>query len=182
MSSTVGCYLKTPQCYHFDGRAVNQSLKQYFIGRLLPATLGVTLSESKSILKGGTLVPAQMDEYIDQERYCSGCGRLLPSKGHHANIILSSFGKLVASSPRFCACTCPPRATKSVSPSTALLNERMTSDLRYLAVHWLREVLLFDSETGTPVAEVQEQLAVKDEGDDAGWSVDTDALVVFNIG
>lgn len=146
-------------------------------GKLLPETLGLTLSESKSILRRiqGTLVPAQVDEYIEQERHCPDCGRVLPHKGQHEIVIRSLFGKLTVSSPRFYTCTCRPRETKSVSPVTTLLNERMTPELRYLAVkaaalesydlavHWLGEVLPLEGEIGATavrrqVAEVAEKL------------------------
>ncbi len=124
-------------------------------GDLQPETLGLTLGEAKAMLAGvqQILVPQQVAEYVAQQRCCPDCGRARATKGHHAIVIRSLFGRLQVSSPRFYACPCQPRASASVSPVATLLPERTTPELRYLAVKaaalesyeravdWLAEVL-----------------------------------------
>ena len=160
-----------------DGSEVVEEITCVKRGELLPATLGLTLSEGKAILRGlqGVLVPAQVEEYIAQEHCCLDCGRSLTCKGHHEITVRSLFGKLTIASPRIYTCTCQPRETKSVSPVASLLNERMTPELRYLTVkaaalesyelaaHWLEEVLPLEGEINDTtvcrqVAEIAEKL------------------------
>ncbi len=126
-------------------------------------TLGLTLAEAKGLLADvqQVLVPQQVAEYVAHQRYCPDCGRARATKGQHAIVIRSLFGRLQVPSPRFYACPCQPRAMASVSPVAALLPERTTPELRYLAVKaaalasygravgWLEEVLPLGGQLST---------------------------------
>jgi len=132
-------------------------------GALQPETLGLTLAEAKEMLAGvqKALVPQQIAEYTAHQRCCPDCGRTRATKGHHAIVIRSLFGRLPVASPRFYACPCQPHTTASVSPVAALLPERTTPELRYLtvkaaalasyerAVDWLAEVLPIGGQLST---------------------------------
>jgi len=132
-------------------------------GALQPETLGLTLAEAKELLAGmqQVLVPQQVAEYVAHQRDCPDCGRTRATKGHHAIVIRSLFGRLHVSSPRFYTCPCQPHTTASVSPVAARLPERTTPELRYLAVKaaalesyeravdWLEEVLPIGGQLST---------------------------------
>ena len=132
-------------------------------GALQPETLGLTLAEAKEVLAGvqQVLVPQQVAEYVAHQRCCPNCGRTRATKGHHTIVIRSLFGRLQVASPRFYACSCQPHATASISPVAALLPERTTPELRYLAVKtaalasyeyavdWLEEVLPLGGQLST---------------------------------
>lgn len=148
-------------------------------GALQPETLGLMLAEAKEVLAGlqRVLVPQQVAGYVAQQRYCPDCGRSRATKGHHTLVVRSLFGRLRVASPRFYACPCQPRASASVSPVAALLPERTTPELRYLAVKaaalasyghavdWLEEVLPLGGELSTTALRRQ-VTAVADRLDD----------------
>src|SRR5919199_4112377 len=130
---------------------------------LQPATLGLTLSEAKEVLRGvqQVLVPRQVTEYGEQQRCCPDCGTVRSRKGNHEVVIRSLFGRLRVCSPRYYTCRCQPRETKSVSPLAELMAERITPELQYLetkaaalesyerAVGWLEEVLPLEGQITT---------------------------------
>jgi hypothetical protein len=130
---------------------------------LQPATLGLTLSEAKDVLRGvqQALVPRQVAEYVEQQRCCPDCGKVRSRKGHHELVIRSLFGRLRVCSLRYYTCRCQPRETKSVSPLADLLSKRITPELQYLetkaaalesyerAVGWLEEVLPLEGQITT---------------------------------
>ncbi len=64
---------------------------------LTPATLGLTLSESKQLLAAlqETLVARQVDAYNAQQQQCVHCGAALAHKGKQAIIMRTLFGKVI---------------------------------------------------------------------------------------
>ena len=125
---------------------------------LTPASLGVSIADSKAILQGiqEVVVEWQMHAYLDSQRSCLDCGKLRHSKGSHHTVFRTVFGDLPVESPRFTHCPCQPHATESFSPLAELLPERTTPELLYLETKWaslssygtsvklLQDVLPFD--------------------------------------
>ena len=125
---------------------------------LTPASLGVSIAESKTILQGmqEVVVEWQMHTYLDSQRHCRQCGRLRHRKGTHHTVFRTVFGAVPVASPRFTHCPCQAHATESFSPLAALLPERTTPELLYLETKWaalasygtsvklLQDVLPFD--------------------------------------
>jgi hypothetical protein len=107
--------------------------------RLVPDTLGLTLTEAKTVLAQlqDTLVKQQVATFVAQQQICPHCGARRPRKGHHPIVVRSLFGRLTLSSPRLYTCACQADDTRrSSSPLAALLHERTTPELRYLETKW----------------------------------------------
>ena len=98
---------------------------------LTPASLGLSIADSKAILQGiqEVVVEWQMNAYLDQQRYCPECGKLRHSKGSHHTVFRTVFGDLPVESPRFTHCPCQAHETESFSPLAELLPERTTPEL-----------------------------------------------------
>jgi hypothetical protein len=98
---------------------------------LTPASLGVSMAESKTILRGiqEVVVEWQMTAYLVQQRSCPQCGRLRHSTGAHHTVFRTVFGDLSVASPRFTPCPCQAHETGSCSPLAELLPERTTPAL-----------------------------------------------------
>ena len=125
---------------------------------LTPASLGLSIADSKAILQGmqEVVVEWQMRAYLDSQRHCPQCGKLRHSKGVHHTVFHTVFGDLPVDSPRFTHCPCQAHATESFSPLAELLPERTTPELLYLETKWaslssygtsvklLQDVLPFD--------------------------------------
>jgi hypothetical protein len=125
---------------------------------LTPASLGVSIAESKTILQGiqEVVVEWQMRAYLASQRHCPQCGKLRHSKGVHHTVFRTVFGALPVASPRFTHCPCQTHEAESFSPLAALLPERTTPELLYLETKWaslasygtsvklLQDVLPFD--------------------------------------
>lgn len=107
-------------------------------GDLLPEMMGLTLAEGKELLANmqAVMVRHQAEEYVDQQRYCSDCGKQYGKNGEHEIVWRSLFGKLRLHSPRFYTCRCRPRETKSFSPLAVLLPDRTAPELLYLQTKW----------------------------------------------
>src|SRR5713101_1325860 len=125
---------------------------------LTPASLGLSIADSKAILQGmqEVVVEWQMRAYLDSQRHCPQCGKLRHSKGVHHTVFRTVFGDLPVDSPRFTHCPCQAHETESFSPLAELLPERTTPELLYLETKWaslssygmsvklLQDVLPFD--------------------------------------
>ncbi|HZI74541.1 MAG TPA: ISKra4 family transposase, partial [Gemmatimonadales bacterium] len=99
-----------------------------------PDTLGLSLTEARSILAGleQALVEQQTAELLAQAQRCARCGRARACKGHHLIVFRTPFGKLTLDSPRLYRCPCESEAQKSFSPLAELLCERTSPELLYL--------------------------------------------------
>jgi hypothetical protein len=125
---------------------------------LSPATLGLTLAESKEILHTlqVQLVERQVKEYQEQHRSCPDCQQPRRVKEHRCIVYKTLFGKLALKNDRLFHCECQPHQTQSFSPLSDLLPERTAPELLYveskfaslrsygLSVKLLAEVLPID--------------------------------------
>jgi hypothetical protein len=103
-------------------------------GSLRPDTLGLSLTEARSILAGleQSLVERQAAEFIAQEQRCPRCGRDRTCKGHHRIVFRTPFGKLKLDSPQRYRCPCESQGPKSFSPLADRMPERTSPELAYL--------------------------------------------------
>lgn len=141
-----------------DGAESIQEVACVERAELTPASLGLSIADSKAILQGiqEVVVEWQMHAYLAQQRHCPACGQLRHSKGVHHTVFRTVFGDLPVESPRFTHCPCQAHATESFSPLAELLPERTTPELLYLETKWaslssygtsvklLQDVLPFD--------------------------------------
>ena len=68
---------------------------------LTPASLGLSIADSKAILQGmqEVVVEWQMRAYLDSQRHCPQCGKLRHSKGVHHTVFRTVFGDLPVQTP-----------------------------------------------------------------------------------
>jgi hypothetical protein len=108
---------------------------------LTPTTLGLTLAESKAILKAlqAIVVEQQLTAYLETQRPCAHCGHRQRSKGYHTTQVRTVFGTIPVHSLRLYQCLCqsdPSDAARTFSPLAVLLPEPMTPELLFLETKW----------------------------------------------
>ncbi|HZF39423.1 MAG TPA: ISKra4 family transposase, partial [Blastocatellia bacterium] len=103
-----------------------------------PETFGLTLAESKVILKNlqTIIVERQATDFLAFHQRCPDCGRLRHLKGYHPLSMRTVFGKLAVRSPRLYHCDCRPHPTRTFSPLAGLLPEHTTPELLFLETKW----------------------------------------------
>ena len=86
---------------------------------LTPASLGLSIADSKAILQGiqEVVVEWQMHTYLDSQRHCPDCGKLRQSKGVHHTVFRTVFGDLPVESPRFTHCPCQAHDDREFQPT-----------------------------------------------------------------
>jgi hypothetical protein len=149
---------------------------------LQPESLGLTLAESKTVLKGiqQRMVSEQVTEYMAQFSTCPDCGARRTKKGQHTLVYHTLFGKLNLISPRLYDCTChqPHQHRHSSSPLAAWLNTHSTPELLYLetkfaslisyglSLRLLTEILpIADEINATSMRRHQQQIAERIESE-----------------
>ncbi len=107
-------------------------------GALLPETLGLRLDEAKQMLASvqQVMTAHQVEDYVEQQRQCLHCQKVLACKGHHQIGVRTLFGKLTLASPRLYTCSCQPQEQRSWSSVAALFSERSTPELLCQEVRW----------------------------------------------
>ena len=121
-----------------DGQEQTREITTLERNELSLATLGLTLAESKAILKDlqEIVVEQQATTYSVSQQRCPDCGALRVSKGSHTIPIRTPFGKIRMKSPRIYHCQCKPHPTKTFSPLAERLPERTTPELLFLETKW----------------------------------------------
>ena len=102
------------------------------------ADLGLTLSESKALLKAiqQPLVESQIQQYVDAHRHCERCGQQRPIKGYHSLIFRTLFGNVPLRSPRLHHCDCHAHDQHTFSVLTPLLPQHQAPELLFLETQW----------------------------------------------
>jgi hypothetical protein len=121
-----------------DGDEAVQEIAKVKRDDLTPATLGLSIDDSKTLLQGlqEVVVEWQMHDYLDAQRHCPDCGKLRHSTGSHHTVFRTLFGELPVESPRFTHCPGQAHDTASFSPLAELLPEHTTPELLYLETKW----------------------------------------------
>jgi hypothetical protein len=73
-----------------------------------PRTIGLTLAEGKLVLAGlqRDLVQAQTEDHCRRRRRCQRCGVPRPIKDKRSRCLVTLFGTVNVSAPRFEPCRC----------------------------------------------------------------------------
>lgn len=105
---------------------------------LQPETFGLTLAESKAILKDlqTIIIERQATDFLTASQQCPDCGRRRNLKGYHPLSMRTVFGKLSVRSPRLYHCDCRPHSTRTFSPLAERLPEHTTPELLFLETKW----------------------------------------------
>ena len=88
--------------------SMTKPVAEFRRGSLAIDTLGLTLAESKLIVKAvqSELSQHQVDDYINKHQACEQCYQRRKKKGHHTIVYRTLFGTLNLKSPRFYTCSC----------------------------------------------------------------------------
>lgn len=99
--------------------------------------LGISIAESKSILKGiqKTIVDHQMTSYTNRLQNCKSCNKHLRIKQYRNFKVRSLFGDLKINNPIFRSCKCSD-SNKTFSPLSALFKDKITPELYFMESKW----------------------------------------------
>src|SRR5262249_52969108 len=103
-----------------------------------PEQVGLTLAEAKGTLHGiqQTVVHHQVDDFLQEQRCCSACGKPRRQKGKHTLVYRTLFGSFHLPSSCLYRCRCQQYGPCSFSPLAQLLAERTAPELLYLETKW----------------------------------------------
>ena len=95
-----------------------------------PWTVGLTLAEGKLVLAGLQyhLVQAQTEDHCCRRRRCRRCGTPRPTKGKRSRRLLSLFGTVNVSAPRFEPCRRAVARRQTLSPVSEIMPDRCTPE------------------------------------------------------
>ena len=101
-------------------------------------TIGITLSESKQILKTlqSKIILSQARDYVDRKRNCTDCDKRMNLKGYCSIQYRTLFGIVNLSSPRLFHCQCHRSETKTFSPLSEWLSNKNSPELQYIETKW----------------------------------------------
>ena len=119
--------------------AVIKTITEFRRGDLASDTLGLTIKESKSLLKNiqSEFVTRQIEQYICNHKTCNQCHKEHKIKGHTEIVYRTLFGKFRLPNPRIYTCSCnKDNRKKSFSPLSVILPERISPELQYLQTKW----------------------------------------------
>lgn len=117
-----------------DGQQSTQEILVLEREGLQPDTLGLTLAESKTLLRTlqEVMVKQQVQECVDSHRQCPQCDHTYHHKDSRPISMRTVFGKVTVESPRFYQCACQPHEQRTFSPVAAQVPARTTPELLYL--------------------------------------------------
>jgi transposase len=95
-----------------------------------PRTVGLTLAEGKLVLAGlqHHLVQAQTEDHCRRRRRCQRRGAPRPIKDKRSRRLLSLFGTVNVSAPRFEPCRCAVTRRQTLSPVSEIMPDRCTPE------------------------------------------------------
>ena len=130
-------WIITVECIGEDGQRslVTLGTVERTVGSTTAENVGVHLQESKQILQRlqETVVGQQLEEYCEEKRRCSDCGRSRPVKDYRCRRLDTVLGTIRVESPRYHPCSrCS--GTRVSSPISELLPDRTAPELRHLQV------------------------------------------------
>jgi hypothetical protein len=95
-----------------------------------PRTIGLTLAQGKLVLAGlqRRLVEAQTEDHCHRRRRCQRCEASRPMKDKRSRRLLTLFGTVNVSAPRFEPCRCAVTCRQTLSPVSEIMPDRCTPE------------------------------------------------------
>jgi hypothetical protein len=95
-----------------------------------PRTIGLTLAQGKLVLAGlqRRLVEAQTEDHCHRRRRCQRCEASRPMKDKRSRRLLTLFGTVNVSAPRFELCRCAVTCRQTLSPVSEIMPDRCTPE------------------------------------------------------
>ena len=124
---------------HEDGQSIiTRPVTGFRRESLVTNTLGLTLAESKTMLKNvqSEVAQQQVEKHIQEHRVCSDCQKYQQTKGSNNMVYRTLFGNFTFKSPRIYSCPCKKIDKKSTSPLATVLSERISPELQFLQTKW----------------------------------------------
>ena len=120
-----------------DGRKQRRKVTQFERKQLVMETLGLSLTESKSILENiqDFVIDKQVMEDLDRRRTCPVCQERFTSKGQGTTPVKTIFGVVQIPNPRWNSCSCK-NSQKTFRPVSSWLQGGRTPELLYLETKW----------------------------------------------
>jgi hypothetical protein len=125
-------------CLRADGTEQRRETMAIERTELVMETLGMSLKEGKALLEGvqDVLIAHQVQEYLEQHRKCSNCGKRYTSKDAGTMPVKTLFGQVDVPNPRWNGCACQSGDVKTFRPAKAWLQGRTTPEMLYLETKW----------------------------------------------
>lgn len=118
---------------------VTKPLMEFRRENLASGTLGLTIEDSKSLLKNiqSEFVAMQVKQHIQRHKVCNQCHKKFKVRGQTTIVYRTLLGKLKLPNPRLYSCPCnKDNKRKSFSLLSMILPERSSPELQYLQTKW----------------------------------------------
>ena len=125
-------------CLNEEGVEQRRDVMEMERQQLAMETLGLTLAEGKTILRGvqDFVIWQQISEDLKRRRSCSNCNQRYHSKEAGTSTVETVFGPVAVPNPRWERCSCQTKGPKSFRPTASWLKGRTTPERLYLETKW----------------------------------------------
>ena len=125
-------------CVNDQGAEQRSKVMEMERRQLEMATLGLSLTEGKSILQGvqDFVASEQRTEGLQRRRNCPQCGHGYHSKEMGTSTVKTVFGPVAVPNPRWERCACQVAGPKTFRPTATWLKGRTSPELLYLETKW----------------------------------------------
>ena len=112
--------------------------------------IGRSLDEARNLLGQlqGRIVAAQVNAFVEDNRWCPHCSSRLWSKGQTSFLFRTPFGDVPVASPRLKRCSCGAAGTATFSPLSDLFRAHVAPEMLYLEKKWASSRVSFDATVG----------------------------------
>lgn len=125
-------------CIAGDGSEQRREVATIERRELAMETLGLTLSEGKTLLAGvqDFVVAQQVQQELEQRRACPHCGQRHTTKDAGHTPVKTVFGQVQVPNPRWNRCSCQTDGPQTFRPMRSWLEGRTTPEMLYLETRW----------------------------------------------
>jgi hypothetical protein len=125
-------------CVNPDGSEQRREVLAIESRELAMETLGLTLSEGKTLLAGvqDLVVAQQVQEHLTQCRVCPHCRCSYTSKDSGSTLVSTVFGRVEVPNPRWNRCACQTDGPNTFRPMRTWLHGQTSPEMLYLETKW----------------------------------------------
>ncbi|MGH9633151.1 MAG: ISKra4 family transposase, partial [Bryobacteraceae bacterium] len=125
-------------CANADGSEERREVLTIERRELAMETLGMNLSEGKTLLAGvqDFVVAQQVYEDLDRRRVCPNCRGRYTSKDSGSTPVSTVFGRVQVPNPRWKRCACQADGPNTFRPMRTWLNGQTSPEMLYLETKW----------------------------------------------
>src|ERR1700738_3119300 len=125
-------------CLNADGEEQRRQVLTIERRELAMETLGMNLSESKTLLAcvQDFVIVQQVREDLEQRRTCPDCSRRDTRKDSGSTSVSALFGRVEVPNPRWNRCACQTEGPQTFRPMRTWLNGQTSPEMLYLETKW----------------------------------------------